>query len=131
MGRKDAAIREGRRAVELKPESKDASDGTIMNCYLTLIYARGGENNLAIPLIDRLLRTPGTVDSADYSITVNHLKLRWKWDPVRNDRRFQQFANANRPITKSSSVSLRRSFVAVFVGKVTSLHSSQRNLFKE
>jgi hypothetical protein len=76
MGRKNAAIREGRRVVELKPESKDASDGAIMNCYLALIYARGRENNLAIPLIDRLLRTPGAVNSADYSITVNDLKFR-------------------------------------------------------
>ncbi len=44
-GRKDEAIREGRRAVELKPESKDAFDGAIMNCYLALIYARVGEKN--------------------------------------------------------------------------------------
>ena len=74
MGRKEDAIREGRRAVELKPESKDAVDGAIMNCYLALIYARVGENDLAIPLIERLLKTPGTVDSVDYSITVNDLK---------------------------------------------------------
>src|SRR5207249_11309658 len=39
-GQKDEAIREGKRAVELKPESKDALDGAIMNCYLALIYAR-------------------------------------------------------------------------------------------
>src|SRR5438094_1702817 len=76
-GRKDDAIREGRRAVELKPESKDAVDGAIMNCYLALIYARVGENDLAIPLIERLLKTPGAVDSTNYSITVNDLKYRW------------------------------------------------------
>ncbi len=58
-GRKDEAIREGRQAVELKPESKDAVDGAIMNCYLALIYARVGEKELAIPLIERLLKTPG------------------------------------------------------------------------
>lgn len=90
MGRKDDAIREGRRAVELKPESKDAFDGAIMNCYLALIYARVGENDLAIPLIERLLKTPGAVDSVDYSITVNDLKFRWEWDPIRNDPRFQK-----------------------------------------
>ena len=78
MGRKDDAIREGRRAVELKPESKDAYDGAIMNCCLALIYARVGENDLAIPLIERLLRTPGAVDSVNYSITVNDLKFRWE-----------------------------------------------------
>jgi len=96
-GRKNEAIREGRRAVELKPESKDAVDGAIMNCYLALIYARVGENDLAISLIERLLKTPGAVDSVDYSITVNDLKYRWEWDPIRNDPRFQRLiANGGR-----------------------------------
>ena len=90
MGRKDDAIREGRRAVELKPESKDAVDGTLMNGYLALIYARVGENDLAIPLIERLLKIPGAVDSADYSITINDLKYRWEWDPIRGHPRFQK-----------------------------------------
>jgi tetratricopeptide (TPR) repeat protein len=89
-GRKDDAIREGRRAVELKPESKDAFDGAIMNCYLALIYARVGEKDLAFSLIERLLKTPGAVDSVDYSITVNDQKYRWEWDPIRNDPRFQK-----------------------------------------
>jgi TolB-like protein/class 3 adenylate cyclase/Tfp pilus assembly protein PilF len=89
-GHKADAIREGRRAVELKPESKDAVDGAIMNCYLALIYARVGENDLAISLIERLLKTPGAVDSVDYSITINDLKHRWEWDPIRGDPRFQK-----------------------------------------
>ena len=97
MGRKDDAIREGRRAVELKPESKDAVDGTLMNGYLALIYARVGENDLAIPLIERLLKIPGAVDSADYSITINDLKYRWEWDPIRNDPRFQQLVTQKKP----------------------------------
>jgi TolB-like protein/Tfp pilus assembly protein PilF len=90
MGRKEDAIREGRRAVELKPESKDAVDGVIVNCYLALIYARVGEKDLAVSLLERLLKTPGAVDSVDYSITVNDLKHRWEWDPIRNDPRFQK-----------------------------------------
>ena len=90
MGRKEDAIREGRRAVELKPESKDAVDGVIVNCYLALIYARVGEKDLAFPLLQRLLKTPGAVDSVDYSITVNDLKYRWEWDPIRSDPRFQK-----------------------------------------
>jgi len=97
MGRKEDAIREGRRAVELKPESLDAVDGVLMNCYLALIYARCGENDLAIPLIERLLKTPGAVDSADYSVTVNDLKHRWEWDPIRNDSRFQQLIAHSSP----------------------------------
>src|SRR5438067_2735777 len=65
MGRKNDAIAEGQRAVELKPESKDAVDGSLMNCYLALIYAWVGDNDLAIPLIERLLTTLGAVESTD------------------------------------------------------------------
>ena len=90
MGRKNDAITEGKRAVELKPESKDAIDGSLLSGYLALIYARVVENDLAIPLIQRLLKTFGPVDSADYSITVNDLKYRWEWDPIRDDPRFKQ-----------------------------------------
>ncbi len=90
LDRRDEAIREGLRAVELKPETKDALDGTVMNCYLALIYARSGKPDLALPLLERLLRTPGAVDSADYSVTRNDLKFRWEWDPLRGDPRFQR-----------------------------------------
>src|SRR6184192_4100264 len=97
MGRKNDAMAEGKRAVELKPESKDAVDGSLMSGYLALIYARVGEKDLAIPLIERLLRTPGAVDSVDYSITVNDLKYRWEWDPIRHDPRFQKLIAQTAP----------------------------------
>jgi hypothetical protein len=88
MNRKDDAIREGRRAVELKPESKDAFDGAIMQAFLALIYARVGENDLAFSLLDRLAKIPGPIDSADYSITRNDLLHRWEWRSLRKDPRF-------------------------------------------
>jgi TolB-like protein/Flp pilus assembly protein TadD len=97
MGRKEDAIREGRRAVELKPESIDAVDGVLMSCYLALIYARCGENDLALLLLERLLKTPGAVDSVDYSITVSDLKFRWEWDSIRNDPRFQGLISHSSP----------------------------------
>ena len=100
MGRRDEAISEGRRAVELKPISKDAVDGAIMLCYLALIYARVGEIDQAIPLIEQLLKTPGAVDSVDYSITLNDLKYRWEWDPLRKDPRFQKLLEQNTPSPK-------------------------------
>ena len=90
MGRKEEALREARRAVELKPESKDALDGALMSAYLALVYVRVGETDLALSSIERLLKISGPVDSADYSITVNDLKNRWEWDPIRNDPRFQK-----------------------------------------
>jgi hypothetical protein len=91
MGRKDDAIREGRRAVELKPESVDALDGVLMNCYLAPVFARCGEKDLA--LLERLWKTPGASDSGNYSVTVNDLRFRWDWDPIRNDARFQKLLN--------------------------------------
>jgi serine/threonine-protein kinase len=97
MGRKNDAIAEGRRAIELKPESKDAVDGSLMNGYLALIYARVGESDVAIQLIEHLLKTPGAVDSANYSITVNDLKYRWEWDPLRNNPRFQKLISQTAP----------------------------------
>jgi tetratricopeptide (TPR) repeat protein len=97
MGRKNDAIAQGKRAVELKPESKDAVDGSLLSGYLALIYARVGENDLAIPLIERLLKTPGAVDSADYAITINDLKYRWEWDPIRDDSRFKQLITNTKP----------------------------------
>lgn len=95
MGRHEEAIREGRQATELKPEVKDATDGVLMSCYLALIYARLGEKDLAFPLIERLLKTPGAVDSVCYSITVNDLRFRWQWDPIRSDPAFQKLVSSN------------------------------------
>jgi TolB-like protein/Flp pilus assembly protein TadD len=97
MGKRDEAIREGRLAVELKPISKDATDGALMLCYLALIYNRVGEKGQAIPLIERLLKTPGAVDSVDYSITPNDLKYRWEWDALRGNPRFQKILSTAAP----------------------------------
>lgn len=90
MGRKDEAIAAGRRAVELKPEAKDAVDGPHLSGYLALIYTRVGEIELALPLLERLLHTPHASDSAHYSVSVQDLRLRWEWDPLRSDPRFQE-----------------------------------------
>ncbi len=90
LGDKQRAISEGKRAVELRPESDDALDGTIMNAILAVIYARTGESAPALDLLEHLMAVPGAVDTANYSITVNDLKYRWEWDPIRNDPRFQK-----------------------------------------
>ena len=61
MNRKEDAIREGRRAVELEPESKNAFHGAGWAANLALVYALVGEQDQAITLIERLLSTPGPV----------------------------------------------------------------------
>jgi TolB-like protein/class 3 adenylate cyclase len=90
LGEKQRAISEGMRAVELRPESQDALDGAVFNAVLALIYTRLADNDRALDLLQHLLAVPGAVDSASYSITLNDLKLRWEWDPLRNDPRFQR-----------------------------------------
>ena len=48
LGYKDDAIREGRRAAELLPVSKDAISGPLLIQYLGVIYAWTGEKDLAL-----------------------------------------------------------------------------------
>jgi serine/threonine-protein kinase len=90
MGRKDDAIREGRRAVELEPESKDILNAPWMRGFLAIIYARVGEANASLGLLESLLTSPSQVDNTNCSISYNDLRHRWQWDPLRNDPRFQK-----------------------------------------
>ena len=82
LGEKEAAIAEGKRAVELLPESQDALDGPKMTVALAQIYAWTGETDQALELIDRSLSTPN-------GVTVPFLALDPMWDPLRDDPRFQ------------------------------------------
>jgi TolB-like protein/Flp pilus assembly protein TadD len=90
MGRKEDAVREGRRAVELEPESKDALAAPWMNGFLAMIYVRNGDLDSALPLLERLVASPFPVDNTNCCITANDLRKRWQWDPARNDPRFQK-----------------------------------------
>jgi TolB-like protein/Tfp pilus assembly protein PilF len=101
MDRKEEAIRAGQRGVDLEPESKDAVTGPWMKGYLAMIYARVGELDSALPLLEHLLISPGPVDNTNCSISYNDLRFRWQWDPVRNDPRFQKLIGL--PATASSS----------------------------
>jgi len=82
LGQKDAAIAEGKRAVELLPESQDALDGPKMTVALAQIYAWTGESDQALQLLDRSLSTPN-------GVTLPFLRLDPMWDPLRSDPRFQ------------------------------------------
>lgn len=99
MGRKADAIREGKRAVELEPLARDAIDGPQELSNLALIYARVGDADEALPMIQSLLRTPGSVCFYEASMSLWELRLRWQWDPLRNDPRFQKILAAPEPPT--------------------------------
>ena len=101
MQRKDDAIREGRRAVELEPESQNAFHGAAHAANLALVYSLVGEPDQAITLIERLLSTPGPVECSDFpnNITLADLRLRWEWDPLRSNPRFQKILAGPEPRT--------------------------------
>jgi TolB-like protein/Flp pilus assembly protein TadD len=82
LGLKEEAIKEGKRAVELLPESQDAFDGPHCTTTLAEIYAGTGEFDEAFRLLDHLLEVPN-------GLTVPLLKLDPVWDPLRKDPRFQ------------------------------------------
>lgn len=100
LGRKEEAIREARRAVELEPESKNAYHGPVMAAALALVYAQTGEADQAIALIEHLLSVPGAMhmDADGWgSISRAELRLRWEWDPLRSDPRFQKILAGPEP----------------------------------
>jgi TolB-like protein/Flp pilus assembly protein TadD len=82
LGEKELAISEGKRAVELLPESEDALDGPKTTVALAQIYAWTGENDQALQILERSLSTPN-------GITIPFLRLDPMWDPLRSDPRFQ------------------------------------------
>jgi tetratricopeptide (TPR) repeat protein len=92
MGRKVEAINEGKKAVELLPESQDALDGPQNTAALAEIYAWTGESDEAFRLLEHLLEVPN-------GITVPMLKLDPAWDPLRKDPRFQALIDKHPPKT--------------------------------
>jgi TolB-like protein/Flp pilus assembly protein TadD len=99
LRRKEDALREGKRAIELKPITHDVIEGAVVEDFYALTCARLGETDDAITRIERLLTTPFAVDYADESITLNDLRQRWEWDPLRNDPRFQKILASPEPKT--------------------------------
>jgi len=83
LGNKEDAIREGQRAVELMPVSKNAIDGAILVQYLAVIYAWTGEKDRAIERLTEAVKRPGS------HVTYGNLRLNPFWDPLRGDPRFE------------------------------------------
>jgi TolB-like protein/Flp pilus assembly protein TadD len=99
LERKEDALREGKRAMELKPITHDVVEGAIVEDFYALMCARLGLMDEAISRIERLLITPFGVDYADESITLSDLRQRWEWDPLRKDPRFQKILAGAEPKT--------------------------------
>jgi len=92
LGRKEEALREGRRAVELLPAEKDALNGSGMIKYLAMIAAWVGDKDLACEQLGIAVRTPS-------GLTYGQLKLLPFWDPLRGDPRFETIMEeAKKPV---------------------------------
>ena len=90
LGNKEDAIREGRRAVELTPVSKNAIAGPSLIECLALIDAWTGEKDLALHQLAVAVSTPGF-------LSYGELRLHPYWDPLRGDPRFEKIVASLAP----------------------------------
>jgi tetratricopeptide (TPR) repeat protein len=90
LSRKEQALAEGRRAVELRPISNDAVDGAAVIGNLAMIYTWVGDIDSAIERLVFLAKTPG---GPDYG----QLTFDPAWDAVRSDARFARMVDGLRP----------------------------------
>jgi TolB-like protein/class 3 adenylate cyclase/Tfp pilus assembly protein PilF len=92
LGRKEEALREGQRAVELLPVEKDELGGTEMIKYLAMIAAWVGDKDLACEQLATAIRRPS-------DLSYGQLKLTPFWDPLRGDPRFEKVVEeAKKPV---------------------------------
>ena len=90
LGRKEDALREGRRSVELLPVSRDAVGGVALESALAMIYAWTGESDLALELLGPLSTRPGGPHYGE-------LRFDPAWDALRGNARFEQLVAAMEP----------------------------------
>jgi TolB-like protein/Flp pilus assembly protein TadD/predicted Ser/Thr protein kinase len=92
LGRKEDALREGRRAIELLPVEKESFNGTHMIAYFAVIAAWVGEKDLACEQLAIATRLPWHA-----TISYGRLKLLPDWDPLRGDPRFEKIVASLAP----------------------------------
>jgi serine/threonine protein kinase/tetratricopeptide (TPR) repeat protein len=90
LGRKEDAMREARRAVELMPISKNAAYGAQFLRHLAVVYTIVRERDLAIKELETVAKIPGGPSYGD-------LHLNPIWDPLRSDPRFEKIVADLKP----------------------------------
>jgi TolB-like protein/predicted Ser/Thr protein kinase/Flp pilus assembly protein TadD len=90
LGRKEEALREGQRAVELLPVEKDEISGARIILCMARIAAWIGDNNLACEQLAIATRHPGR-------LSYGELKLLLWWDPLRGDPCFEKIVASLAP----------------------------------
>jgi serine/threonine protein kinase/tetratricopeptide (TPR) repeat protein len=90
LGRREEAIREGKKAVELLPVSKDAFEyGLLYVTNLAQIYVMVGDYDSATDQLEYLLSIPSY-------ISIPYLRIDPTWAPLRNHPRFQKLLARNK-----------------------------------
>jgi TolB-like protein/Flp pilus assembly protein TadD len=93
LGRKEEALREGRRAIELVPVEKDSVTHSQMLVYFAMIAAWAGEKDIALQYLTVNAQSAGGYQVATYGM----LKLHPFWDPLRGDPRFEKIVQSLSP----------------------------------
>jgi TolB-like protein len=83
LGRKEEAIREGRRGVELLPIERDAFLGPYVQLQLVRIYLLTGEPDQALDQLEPLLHIP-------FYLSPGWLRIDPAFEPVRTHSRFER-----------------------------------------
>jgi serine/threonine protein kinase len=90
LGRKEEALREGRRAVELLQVANDSTELPRTAFHLAVIYAWTGERDLATEQLQISAKIPG-------GLTYGMLRLDPVWDSLRGDPRFEKIVASLAP----------------------------------
>ena len=93
LGRKEEALNEGQRAMELARSVKDVFTEASVKMYFAIICAWTGERELALGQLEALSKTPGYHTYGD-------LRLSPLWDPLRGDPRFEKIVTSLAPKKK-------------------------------
>jgi tetratricopeptide (TPR) repeat protein len=93
LGRKDQAIREAQRAVDLKPIAKDPFERTYSVVKLALVYAWTGERDRALEQLEIVAKIPN-------GPTYGDLRFNPCWDSLRGDKRFDKIVAAAKAPSK-------------------------------
>jgi len=97
LDRKEEALRESRRAIDLVP-ANDAVERPRYLTNLALVYALTGETEKAVTLVEQLLTTPAAENMGVAPITLTQLRG-WRWDSLRSNPRFQKILAGPEPKT--------------------------------
>jgi TolB-like protein/Tfp pilus assembly protein PilF len=89
LGKKEEALREGRRAIEMLPTVKDSITEGYVKRYFVMICAWAGERELALEYLEVVARIPGGPSYGD-------LRLSPLWDPLRGDPRFEKIVEESK-----------------------------------